>query len=74
MKEFVDFLEQKKVQESISSFCSMQSIDWKFIPEHAPHFGGTWESMVKSAKSHLRLIVGTVKLPFEELNTYSIAY
>ena len=41
----------------------------KFIPEHSPHFGGLWESTVKSVKMHLRRIVGTVKLTFEELTT-----
>ena len=37
-----------------------------FIPERAPHFGGLWETAVKSIKKH---IVGTVILTFEEMTT-----
>ena len=63
------FLESQKAQGEISLFCSVQNIQWRFIPEHAPHFGGLWEAAVKSFKSHLRRVVGNVKLTFEELTT-----
>ena len=69
LKELVKFLEQQKTQRVISEFCSTQRIQWKFIPECAPHFGGLWEAAVKSMKTHLRRIVGDVKLTFEELST-----
>ena len=48
LKEFVDFPEHQKIQGNISEFCSTQSIEWRFIPEHAPHFGGLWEAAVKA--------------------------
>lgn len=32
----------------------------------SPHFGGHWEAAVKSMKTHLRQVVGDVKLTFEE--------
>ena len=69
LKEFAQFLELQTTQNIISEFCSTQNVQWKFIPEHAPHFGGIWESAVKSMKTHLRRIVSNVKLTFEEFTT-----
>ncbi len=57
----------KKIQV-ISEFCSSQGIEWHFIPERTPHFGGLWEAAVKSLKTHLFCIVRD-KLSFEELTT-----
>ena len=69
LQELADFLERQKIQQEISQFCSNQHIKWKFIPEHAPHFGGLWEAAVKSMKIHLRPVVSTHKLTFEEFTT-----
>ena len=69
LKEFDQFLQSQIAQGTISEFCSTRNIEWKFIPELSPHFGGLWESTVKSDKTHLRRIVRTVKLTFEELTT-----
>ena len=54
---------------AISGICTAQNIQWHFIPEHAPYFGGLWEAAVKSFKYHLRRIIGNVYLTFEELTT-----
>ena len=64
LKEFNQFLQKQITQCSISEFCSTKNIIWKFIPEHSTHFGGLWESTVKSVKIYLKKIVGTVKLTF----------
>lgn len=69
IKELIEFLETHKTQKSISEFCTVQGIQWKFIPESAPHFGGLWEAAVRSMKTHLRRVVSSVKLTFEELTT-----
>ena len=51
IKKLIKFLESQKARGEISTFCSVQNIQWKFIPQHAPHFGGLWEAAVKSFKS-----------------------
>lgn len=67
--ELTDFFQQQKTKGDISEFCTSQGIEWSFIPEHAPHFGGLWESAVKSAKTHLKRILGNARLTFEEFST-----
>ena len=63
LKELEQFLTSQKLHEHISVFSTSQHIEWKFIPQRAPHFGGLWESVVKSMKYHL---TANVKLTFEE--------
>ena len=63
------FLNRRATQEPISDFLSFQMIEWIFIPQHAPHFGGLWEAAVESMKKHLRKVTGEVKLTFDELST-----
>ena len=67
--ELYGFLERQKVARTLSEFCSSWNIEWRFIPEHSPHFGRLWEAAVKSTKTHLRRIMGDVKLTFEEFAT-----
>ena len=69
IKELIQFLQQQKVNGTISEFCSCQNIDWVFIPEHATHFGGLWEATVKSLKMHLSKVADNVKLSFDQLTT-----
>lgn len=43
--------------------------EWRFNSPAAPHFGGKWEAAVKSAKFHLRRVIGDALLTFEEFST-----
>lgn len=61
IREFHEFLKQQKTKRDISEFCTASNLEWRFIPEHGPHFGGLWEAAVKSTKFHLKRIVGCVK-------------
>ena len=69
LKEFQDFLSSQIAQRIVSEFCNSHNVEWKYIPERFPHFGGLWELVVKSTKTHLKCVVSTVKLTFNELTT-----
>ena len=63
------FLQSDTTTSSIRSYLLSQRVNWHSIPERAPHFGGLWEAAVKSAKYHLRQVVGTQRLTYEEFST-----
>lgn len=44
-------------------------IDWTLNPPAASHFGGDWESNIKSLKVHLLRVIGDQILSFEEMST-----
>ena len=69
LKELVELLQNQRTQRIISEFCTCRKIEWKFIPERAPHFGGLWEAAVKSTKTHLKRIIANIKLTYEEFST-----
>ena len=62
-------LASSECQDAIQAYTFNYQITWHSTPQRAPHFGGLWEAAVKSAKYHLRRIVGTQLLTFEELST-----
>ena len=54
----------KDATSSIQSYTTSHRIKWSFIPSSSPHFGGLWESGIKSLKYHLRRVVGKSILTF----------
>lgn len=59
----------KRCEEGASLKLAKDEMQWHFIPPASPHFGGLWESGVKSTKFHLKRIIGETMLTFEELST-----
>ena len=69
LQELYHHLETKESQGKICNFTAARKIVWTFSPGRAPHFGGLWEAAVKSAKSLLRKLLGTLSLTVEEYAT-----
>ena len=67
--ELSAFLSLESTESAVRECVMSKRITWHHIPQRAPHFGGIWESVVKSTKFHLRRTVGTVQLYYEELST-----
>lgn len=63
---------QKSNFDTAMNECSIQDINWKFIPPGSPHFGGLWEAGVKSVKGHLYKILKNTTITQEQLNTLLI--
>ncbi|XP_053691646.1 uncharacterized protein LOC128740150 [Sabethes cyaneus] len=59
----------QQMQQSITSSCTEEGIEFKFIPPRSPNFGGLWEAAVKSLKAHLRATIGNAVLTAEQLTT-----
>ena len=54
-------------QSKLSGYFTNLGIEWHFSPPAAPHFGGVWESLVKSAKIAILSVVNMRSLSDEVL-------
>lgn len=67
--ELQSFLKSENCNLKINRYCQEEGIVWHFIPPRSPHFGGIWESGVKSIKYHFKRVVGLNKFTYDELST-----
>ena len=63
--ELVLALDQAQIKENTTS----DRIQWRFNPPGGSHYGGLFESLIKSAKKALRSIPGESKTTDEEFLT-----
>lgn len=67
LKEVFEFLYVNNIV--IGSALARRGITWRFDPAVCPHWGGIFEAAVKSAKTHLKRVIGDTSLTFEEIAT-----
>jgi len=66
------FLSSTEETNKLANLLAKDGTHWRFIPPGAPHFGGKWEAGVKSVKYHLRRVMGSQLLTYEEINTFLV--
>jgi len=64
-------MEQRK-DENLANFFANKGILRHFTPPSALHFEGIWEAGDRSIKLHMKSIMGSSALTFEELSTVLI--
>lgn len=67
-------IELKKIHESwktteMEGFLNSKGTSWQFITPRAPFQGGIWEAAVKATKFHMKRILHTQVLTFEQYQT-----
>lgn len=67
LTEVYKFLAER--ESDIGVKLSQSGITWRFSPPACPHWGGIFEAAVKSAKTHLKRVIGETTLTFEEMAT-----
>lgn len=69
LNELYSFLASDKYYKDFTDELAKNRITWNMIPPLASHFGGIWESNIKSVKSLLFRCIGKQILTFEEMYT-----
>ncbi|XP_017795070.1 PREDICTED: uncharacterized protein LOC108576569 [Habropoda laboriosa] len=62
-------ISNREHNERVKAVLAQDQIEWNLNPPQTPHFGGLWESAVKSTKYHLKRVISEQQLTFEELYT-----
>jgi len=66
LRELVEAFDTDKVTQETSKY---HPIDWKFSPPSAPHFGGVFNALIKSAKKAIKAILGDADVTHKELHS-----
>lgn len=69
LRDLAALVQSSDHQKKVAADLATDGIQWHFNPPAAPHMGGLWEAGVKSAKFHLRRVIGNARLTFEEMAT-----
>lgn len=72
LDEIYKLLESDDYKTQFSNELADNRIQWIFNPPSSPHFGGIFESNIKSFKTHLLKVIGSQILSYEELNTLTV--
>ncbi|XP_044598360.1 uncharacterized protein LOC123274683 [Cotesia glomerata] len=64
------FSSTSKQLGKLASLLANDGTQWLFNPPSAPHFGGKWESGVRSRKHHLCRVIRKQQLTYEEMSTF----
>ena len=62
----------EKFKETFSIFTNDNSVLRSSIPPRAPHFGGLWQTVVKSLKQHFYRTVGKTRSQLHQFRTVHI--
>ena len=68
-KEIGQKIRELDQDEIVKKTTRHHKIQWQFNPPSAPHCGGVFESMIKSAKRAIRALLGDTEITDEELDT-----
>ena len=68
-KTFKHCSKEIATQAEVCNHLTSKQIEWRFIAEKAPWWGGYWERLIQSVKRCLRKTIGQSTLMFDELAT-----
>ncbi|CAG4951440.1 unnamed protein product [Parnassius apollo] len=68
LSELHELLASKYYNSEFAHILAENRIEWSLNVPTASHFGGNWETNIKSLKSHLYRVIGDQILSFEELS------
>ncbi|XP_035229444.1 uncharacterized protein LOC118201442 [Stegodyphus dumicola] len=69
LKEIYKNAARIEKSSELCDYITSEGITWLFNPPTSPHYGGLWESNVKSMKFHLKRVLGSKLLTYEEFLT-----